>query len=101
MAANGYFIKQGVRRSLAAWTAGHVDIAAWLEILGSSDLLIRVRLDELYSPKAVVLRDSRYIRDVEYPTHVLRTAPPPINIEPLGYYGQPRRPTHLPQVRLV
>jgi len=46
------------------------------------------------------LRDSRYIRNTEYPTLVLGTQPPPIDVEPLGLSGQTRS-VPLVQVRLV
>jgi hypothetical protein len=61
---------------------------------------MQVPLNQLYSHKRFVLRDARYIRDTEYPTRVLKTVPPPIEIEPLG---APRQPSSVPlaQVRLM
>jgi hypothetical protein len=83
-----YFIKDGVRRSVAAREAGLSDIPARIVELGKPDFVTRIRLDQLHSPKPVVLRDLRYIRGVEYPTFVLKTEPPPIDVELLGTSGQ-------------
>jgi hypothetical protein len=83
-----YYINQGVRRSIAAREEGLSDIPAIIVEDGKADVLTRIRLDQLHSPKREVLRDSRYIRDTEYPTRVLKTEPPPIFVEPLGAPGQ-------------
>jgi len=56
--------------------------------LGKPDVLTRLQLDQLFSPKPIVIRDLRYIRYTEYPTQVLKTEPPPIDVEPLGLPGQ-------------
>lgn len=77
-----------------------MDIPANIQEPGKPDVLTRVRLDELYSNKADIMRDYRYIRDTEYPTLVLKTEPPPIEIEPLGLPGQQNNPTPLFQVVL-
>lgn len=96
----GYYICEGVRRAVAAMACGNVDIPARLEVPGQPDVLFRVLLSELYSPKAVVVRDYRYVTGVEYPTAVLKTEPPPIHVEPLGSPGQSRS-VPLNQVKLV
>ena len=95
-----YYIQQGVRRCVAARDAGNSDIPAILFEPGQPPVQMQVSLHQLYSPKRFVLRDARYIRDIEYPTRVLQTVPPPIEIEPLG---APRQTSSIPlaQVRLV
>jgi hypothetical protein len=83
-----YYILQGVRRSVAARDAGLSDIPAFIVEEGKADVLTRIPLYQLHSPKHEILRDYRYIRDTEYPTRVLKTEPPPIIVEPLGAPGQ-------------
>jgi hypothetical protein len=83
-----YYIKEGVRRAVAVREAGLTSIPARIIELGKPDIYTRVFLDQLHSPKSVILRDYRYIRDTEYPTRVLKTESPPIDIEPLGAPGQ-------------
>lgn len=83
-----FFIMDGVRRAVAAREEGLIDIAARIIESGSSDLLTRLRLDQLHSPKDRILRDYRYIKGTEYPTRVLKTEPPPIAVERLGLPGQ-------------
>jgi len=95
-----YYIQQGVRRSVAAREAGNVDIPAIVNEPGKSPVVSRIPLDQLHSPKSFVLRDFRYIRYSEYPTRVLKTEPPPIEVEPLGLVGQ-KKTTALAQVSLV
>ena len=60
-----YFIKEGVRRSLIALKAGRTDINASIQILGTPDVVTRLRLDQLYSSKFEMPRDLRY-RRLEY-----------------------------------
>src|SRR5438045_8939765 len=83
-----YYIKNGVRRAVAAREAGWTDLPAALQQTGKADVLLRVVLSQLHSPKPWIPRDLRYIRNVEYPTQVLQTQPPPIEIESLGAPGQ-------------
>jgi hypothetical protein len=83
-----YYIEQGVRRCVAARDVGLSDIPAIIVEEGKADILTRIPLDQLHSPKHEVLRDYRYIRNTEYPTVVLKTEPPPILVEPLGAHGQ-------------
>ena len=83
-----FYIKEGVRRAVAARAAGLFDLPARIVELGKPDVLVRLQLDQLYSPKPIVIRDYRYIRYTEYPTLVLKTEPPPIDVEPLGLRGQ-------------
>jgi hypothetical protein len=85
-----YVIMAGVRRGVAALRAGKFDIPAVVHNPGQPDVLTRLALADLLSPKDVVARDMRYIRDTEYPTTVLGTEPPPIEVQPLGVSGQPR-----------
>ncbi len=95
-----YFIQAGVRRAVAAREAGLPDIPAVIYVTGHPPVRTRLRLDQLHSPKAVVPRNHRYIVNTEYPTLVLKTEPPAIEVEPLGVFGQlPSVP--LAQVRLV
>lgn len=101
MPAFGYLIRAGVRRAVATREAGRADIPAVIVRSGLPDLTTRLRLDELFSPKAVVLRDSRYIRDTEYPTLVLGTEPPPILVHPLNNPTSASRFTPLLRVQLV
>jgi hypothetical protein len=100
MPAHGYYILQGVRRSVAAREAGKADILAEIHEPGKLDVLLRIPLAELYSRKAAVWRNYRYIRYTEYPTLVLKTEPPPIIVEPLGLPGQDPNPTSVLLVAL-
>jgi hypothetical protein len=84
MGALQYFIQSGVRRAVAAREAGRDDIPALIVEAGRPDVLARVRLDQLHSPKVAIDRDHRYLRNCEYPTRVLGTQPPPIEVEQLG-----------------
>jgi hypothetical protein len=79
-----YYIHAGVRRCVAARDAGLKDIPAQIVEAGKPDVFVRLSLAQLHSPKRVVLRDHRYIRNTEYPTRVLKSDPPPIVVEPLG-----------------
>jgi hypothetical protein len=88
-----YYIKQGVRRCVAARDEGLIDIPAIIVEERKPDVLTRLRLDQLHSPKHEVLRDYRYIRNTEYPTRVLKTEPPPILVETLGV---PRQGSSIP-----
>ena len=83
-----YYIRSGVRRAVAAREAGRIDIPAIIHRPGQPEQLVRLSLHQLHSPRLSVVRDSRYIRNVEYPTVVLGTEPPPIDVEPLGLSGQ-------------
>ncbi len=83
-----YYIKEGVRRSVATREAGLKDIPSIIVEEGKPDVRTRLSLDQLHSPKQTVLRDYRYIRHTEYPTLVLRTEPPPIVVELLGLPNQ-------------
>jgi hypothetical protein len=85
-----YYISSGVRRAAAAREAGWRDIPATIYRLGHLPVTTRVPLDQLHSSKFEVDRDSRYIRNTEYPTAFLGTEPPPIELEPLGSPGQMR-----------
>jgi hypothetical protein len=63
-----FYIKAGVRRSVAAREAGWQDIPARIIEDGKPDVYTRLALHQLHSPKREILRDFRYIRDTEYPT---------------------------------
>jgi hypothetical protein len=95
-----YMILQGVRRAVAYFRAGKVNIPAILHDPNHADVLTRMRLDELYSTKPSVLRDHRYIRNTEYPTVVLGTEPLPITVMPISS-AVARQLTPIAQVRLV
>lgn len=75
-------------------------IPAMIFVPGQTTLLTRVPLDQLFSPKASIQRDFRYIRYSEYPTHVLKTEQPPVQLQPLGLSSQPSS-VPLAQVTLV
>jgi hypothetical protein len=83
-----YYICAGVRRAVAARQAGWIELPAILKEPGKADVFVRVPLSQLHSPKNGILRNHRYIRYTEYPTLVLGTEPPPIEIERLGSPGQ-------------
>jgi hypothetical protein len=83
-----YYIASGVRRCLAAREAHLPDIPAIIYEPGKPPVRTRIPLDQLFSPKPVIQRDYRYIRNTEYPTQVLQTEPPPIEVEPLGLPNQ-------------
>jgi hypothetical protein len=93
-------ILQGVRRCVAANVAGKPDVPAVIHVPGQPDLLTRVSLDDLFSPKPHIVRDHRYIRDTEYPTLVLGTEPPPITVTPVTQKAAARL-TPIRQVRLI
>lgn len=101
MAAAGsseFYILEGVRRAVAAREEGWKDLPARIVESGKPDVLTRINLDQLHSPKPAIVRDYRYVRYTEYPTRVLKTEPPPIIIEALGLPGQ--RPT-VPLLQVV
>jgi hypothetical protein len=98
--ADQYYIEAGVRRAVAALQAGLLDIPAVIYVAGQPPVLTRLSLDQLHSPKPVIPRDPRYIVRTEYPTCVLKTTPPPIEVQPLGEPGQ-KATVPLAQVRLV
>jgi hypothetical protein len=95
-----YYVEAGVRRSVAAREAGRADIPAIVYEPGKAPVATRIPLDQLHSPKQVVLRDFRYVRFSEYPTLVLKTEPPLIHVQPLGLPGQSNA-IPLAQVALV
>ncbi len=97
----GYRIREGVRRCVAALAAGKTDIPAVVIVPGRPDQPIRLRLDQLFSPKSEVPRDPRYIRDVEYPTAVLGTEPPAIAVSPILSLRRQQLLTPVAQVKLV
>ena len=79
----GYRIRDGVRRAVACREAGWSSIWAVVEDAGSDDVVMRLPLSDLHSPKAIIGRNHRYIRFVEYPTVTLGTQPPPIAVSPI------------------
>jgi hypothetical protein len=83
-----FFVAWGVRRCVAAREAGLLDIPAIIYEPGKPPLRTRLPLNQLYSPKAAVARDFRYLHNSDYPTRELRTEPPPIEVEHLGLTGQ-------------
>jgi hypothetical protein len=94
-----YYIKEGVRRAVAAREAGWKDIPARIIEENQPDVFARLSLDQLHSPKAAILRDHRYIRYAEYPLRVLGRQPDPIDVELLGAANQSKA-TPLAQVVL-
>jgi hypothetical protein len=88
-----YYIAGGVRRSVAAREMGHSDIAAKIVEPGKPDILTRINLDQLHSPRPSVARDGRYLsieRDMKARAIII-----PIEVQPLGLPGQ------LPTVKLA
>ena len=57
-----YYIASGVRRSVAAREVGLADIAANIVEPGKPDILVRIPLDQLHSPRATIYRDGRYLK---------------------------------------
>ena len=96
----GYLVKEGVRRAVAAHRAGRTDIAVVIEEPGQPDTFTRLPFTALVTTKASVPRDARYIRDVEYPTAVLGTEPPPIAVEPIHSAQRVKHLTRIDQVVL-
>jgi hypothetical protein len=74
-----FYILEGVRRAVAAREEGWIDVPALVVEPGKADVLTRLKVDQLHSPKPIILRDYRYIRHTEYPTRVLKTQPPAID----------------------
>ncbi len=69
--------------------------------MGQADQFQFLPLDLLYSPKASIMRDHRYIRDTEYRTVVLGRIPPAIDVEPILDPKELGRLTPLAQVVLA
>ena len=96
-----YYIREGVRRSVAARELGLRFLHAVLEIEGQPDQAIEVSPDRLHSPKGEVsLSDPRYrnvLRGLS--TEHGRMRMPPIAVQPLGLRGQ-SGPIPLSAVRL-
>ena len=88
-----YYIQSGVRRAVASQQRLLTEIPAIIYRSGRTPVNSRLNLSQLYSPKAEITRDQRFIGIVP-PIHT------PIEVEPLGL------PVQLPsvpvsQVRLV
>jgi hypothetical protein len=82
----GFFIADGVRRSVATREAGVTSIEAVVIVSGQPDVRITLNLDQLFSPKGTVAKDARYLR-VE--VAVKAGLPLPcIEVQPLGAAGQ-------------
>jgi hypothetical protein len=75
-----------VRRSVAAREAGQSDILAVIAEPGHPDVLTRIPLTQLHSPKPSILRDGRYVR-VELATCAGKPMDP-IEVQPMGLPGQ-------------
>src|SRR5262249_37003208 len=83
-----YYIKEGVRRAVAAREAGWKDTPARIVEESKPDVYTHLSLDQLHSPKPAILRYYRYVRYAAYPIRVLQKQPDPIDVEPLGMPGQ-------------
>jgi hypothetical protein len=92
-----YYIAGGVRRSIAAREAGLKDIAARIVEPGKPDVFMRIDLDQLYSPKSMIIRNGRYLR-IEIAMKAGAVLPL-IEVQPLGIRGQSKA-IPLAQVRL-
>jgi hypothetical protein len=97
----GWLVEAGVRRSVAAYRAGKADILADIVVRGALLRTVRVSLDGLFTTKSAIPRDSRSITKTEYPTVVLGTDPPPIQISPLYDANRVKYLTPIPAVQLV
>jgi hypothetical protein len=84
---------------VAAREAGWKDIPARVIEENKPDKYTRLYLNQLHSPKPVILRDYRYIRFAEYPIRVLQRQRDPIDVEPIGLPRQGKA-VPLPQVTL-
>ena len=88
-----YYIQSGVRRAVASQQRLLTEIPAIIYRSGRTPVNSRLNLSQLYSPKAEIALDQRFIGIVP-PIHT------PIEVEPLGLPGQlPSVPVS--QVRLV
>jgi hypothetical protein len=100
-AAIGSRIRDGVRRAVVCREAGWSSIWAVVIEAGREDVSVRLMLRELFSPKASVVRDYRYVRDVGYPTVTLGTPQPPIQVTPVRSAAALTRLTPLDRVQLL
>jgi len=101
MSPCGYFILEGVRRSVVAREAKATDIEARIIEAGKPDRIVRIALVDLYTTKSEIPRDIRYIRDCEYPSLVLGTDPPPIDLAPVYHVKRLAVLTPIANVRLI
>jgi RHS repeat-associated protein len=88
-----FYIENGVRRSVASREAGLSDIPATIYREGHIPENTTLRLDQLFSPKAEIPLNQRFL-NIEPPIHT------PIAVQPLGLPGQlPTVP--LDQVKII
>lgn len=101
MAEPQYYIREGVRRAVAARETGVSVLSAWLEVEGRRDQIIEVSLDQLHSPReAVSITEQRYLNVLRgMRTPLDRKKLPLIVVEPLGTRRQTGS-VPLAQVRL-
>jgi hypothetical protein len=78
----GFFIADGVRRSVATREAGLTAIDAVVIVPGQPDILMSLDLDQLNSPKSTIPRNARYLR-VEVAVKAGLSLPC-IEVQPLG-----------------
>jgi RHS repeat-associated protein len=90
---SAYFISDGVRRAMASLRAGLDDIPAVIVQPGQADVLTRIPLSQLHSPKAFVVLNQRF-------TSIRPPIRKPIEVQPFGMPGQPGS-IPLPEVKLV
>ena len=85
-----YYIREGVRRAVAARELGFAVVPAWLIIDGQPDRRIYVSPDQLHSPRdTVIASHPRYLSVLKgYSTPAGRLIVPPLAIEPLGVESQ-------------
>lgn len=88
-----YFISDGVRRSLSSLQGGLDDVPATIVRSGQPDVTTRIPLNQLFSPKAEVPLDSRFL-GIQPPIRQ------PVIVQPLGAPGQPSS-IPLNQVRMI
>ena len=102
MADPQYYIRQGVRRSVAAREAGFRTIPAKLIVAGRPDAFLNVPLDALHANRSTTPElDARYLRALYgFRDPAQRPGIPPILVTPLTD-APTRALTPLPAVRLI
>lgn len=90
-----YYIEAGVHRAVAAREAGLSEIEAVLHVPGVPPVAMTVRLDSLHVNRVTVTRRVTRRRNlpgllVALADPVARAKVPPIQLQRLGEFGQPR-----------
>jgi hypothetical protein len=88
-----YYIQEGVRGSVAVREAGLTEVPATIFREGQAPVTTTLPINQLFSPKDAILRDSRFL-SIQPPIQV------PIRVQPLGLPGQ-GQPIPLLDVKLL